>query len=888
MFGLIKNNNLPRSTGFRKIKFFGSFYFLCALATTLQVFPAEAEIYFNPRFLSDSDETVDLSAFENGQEAPPGRYRVDIFLNGNYLTSRDITFVAGNQEQGLIPCLDNATLESFGVKKEALDASGKNKKGSDIEENAGACIPLSERLIGASTDFEVGQQRLSLSVPQIFVGNMARGYIDPAFWDEGINAGLLNYTFNGNNVNSKRNRNSGNSNYAYLNLQSGINAGSWRVRDNSIWSYSSGVGSQSAENRWQHINTWVEKDLVAQRSRLTMGDTFSNGELFDSVNFRGVKIGSIDAMLPDSQRGFAPVIHGIARGTAQVSVMQNGYEVYQSTVPPGPFTIDDLFAAANGSDLQVIIKENDGSVQSFTVPYSSVPLLQREGHTKYSVSAGEFRSGTGQQDSPKFIQGEIMHGLKNGWTPYGGTQLSQRYQAANFGLGKDMGEWGATSVDLTHAKTQLADDSNHQGQSLRVLYSKSFPSTGTMIQAMGYRYSTKGYYEFADSAYSRMSGHTTLSPISDGVRNVDNDSVINYYNLLYSKRSQEQVNISQQFGASGTLYINGSRQNYWNTSRNDQQIQLGVNYAFDDISTSLSFSRAQNAWQSGTDNTLAFNINVPFSHWMRSDSQSAFKHASATYNMSNDLKGGVTNLAGIYGSLLENNNLNYSMQVGHTRSDNTSDGASGYTSLNYRGGYGNANLGYSRNGENNQVYYGLSGGVIAHRNGVTLSQPLGDTVVLVKAPGADNVKIDNQTGIHTDWRGYAVVPFATEYRENRVSLNVNSLADDVELEETVVSVVPTHGAIVRANFTAQVGLKALMTLTYKNKPVPFGAIVSQNDNSNGSIVAENGQVYLTGLPATGTLSVAWGTTPDTQCKVNYTLPSDKASSSLIQLNAVCQ
>ncbi len=68
-------------------------------------------------------------------------------------------------------------------------------------------------------------------------------------------------------------------------------------------------------------------------------------------------------------------------------------------------------------------------------------------------------------------------------------------------------------------------------------------------------------------------------------------------------------------------------------------------------------------------------------------------------------------------------------------------------------------------------------------------------MVLVKAPGADNVKIENQTGIHTDWRGYAILPFATEYRENRVALNANSLADNVELDETVVTVIPTHGAI---------------------------------------------------------------------------------------------
>lgn len=63
-------------------------------------------------------------------------------------------------------------------------------------------------------------------------------------------------------------------------------------------------------------------------------------------------------------------------------------------------------------------------------------------------------------------------------------------------------------------------------------------------------------------------------------------------------------------------------------------------------------------------------------------------------------------------------------------------GSTGYATLNYRGGYGNANIGYSHSDDIKQLYYGVSGGVLAHANGVTLGQPLNDTVVLVKAPGA--------------------------------------------------------------------------------------------------------------------------------------------------------
>ncbi|TXU62862.1 fimbria/pilus outer membrane usher protein, partial [Klebsiella oxytoca] len=331
-------------------------------------------------------------------------------------------------------------------------------------------------------------------------------------WDHGINAGLLNYNFTGNNV---HNDIGGSSNYAYLNLQSGLNLGAWRLRDNTTWSYSSSGSSSTSENKWQHVNTWLERDITALRSRLTLGDSYTNGDVFDGINFRGAQLASDDNMLPDSQKGFAPVIHGIARGTAQVSVKQNGYEIYQSTVPPGPFTINDLYSAGNGGDLQVTIKEADGSSQVFTVPYSSVPVLQREGHTRYAVTAGEYRSGSNQQEKPKFFQSTVMRGLPAGWTLYGGTQLADRYRAFNLGVGKNLGQLGALSLDITQANATLPDDSEHQGQSVRFLYNKSLTDTGTNIQLVGYRYSTRGYFSFADTTYNRMSGYNVET--QDGV-----------------------------------------------------------------------------------------------------------------------------------------------------------------------------------------------------------------------------------------------------------------------------------------------------------------------------------------------------------------------------------
>ncbi|EGT4253646.1 fimbrial biogenesis outer membrane usher protein [Citrobacter amalonaticus] len=847
------------------------FAFLLATYT----FSAQAELYFNPRFLADDPAAVaDLSGFEKGHELPPGTYRVDIYLNEGYMTTRDVAFHASQGSSELTPCLTRGQLATMGLNTAAV--SGMNVLAAD------ACVPLTEMIPDATTRLDVGQQRLHLTIPQAFMGNQARGYIPPERWDHGITAGLLNYNFTGNNV---QNDVGGSSSYAYLNLQSGLNLGAWRLRDNTTWSYSSGGSSSGNENKWQHVNTWLERDITPLRSRLTLGDSYTNGDVFDGINFRGAQLASDDNMLPDSQKGFAPVIHGIARGTAQVSIKQNGYEIYHSTVPPGPFSISDLYAAGNGGDLQVTVKEADGSSQNFTVPYSSVPVLQREGHTRYAVTAGEYRSGNDQQEEPTFFQSTLLHGLPAGWTLYGGTQLADRYRAFNLGVGKNMGLLGALSVDITQANATLPDDSKHQGQSVRFLYNKSLSDVGTNIQLVGYRYSTRGYFSFSDTTYRRMSGYDVET--QDGVIQVQ-PKFTDYYNLAWNKRGKVQVSLTQQLGRTATLYLSGSHQTYWGSDSADEQLQAGLNMAIDDINWTLSYSLTKNAWQDGRDQMLAINVNIPFSHWLRSDSQSVWRHASASYSMSNDLNGRMTNLAGLYGTMLEDNNLSYSVQTGYTGGGEGNSSSTGYATLNYRGGSGNANVGYSRSDGLKQFYYGMSGGVLAHANGITLSQPLNDTVVLIKAPGAEGAKVENQTGVRTDWRGYAVLPYATEYRENRVALDTNTLADNVDLDDAVINVVPTHGAIVRAEFNAHVGMKLLMTLTHRGKPVPFGAMVTSDSSQSSSIVADNGLVYLSGMPLAGKVQVKWGDTANASCVADYRLTAESQQQRLIQLTAECR
>lgn len=113
------------------------------------------------------------------------------------------------------------------------------------------------------------------------------------------------------------------------------------------------------------------------------------------------------------------------------------------------------------------------------------------------------------------------------------------------------------------------------------------------------------------------------------------------------------------------------------------------------------------------------------------------------------------------------------------------------TSLDYEGTYSNANMNYSYGEGYKQFSYGVSGGVVVYQNVVTFGQPVEDTNVLIAAPGTTGVDIENDSGVKTDWRGYAVMPYATNYRQNRIALNTTSLDNHTDINEAVTSVVPT-------------------------------------------------------------------------------------------------
>lgn len=817
---------------------------------------AYAEQYFNPSFLSDglADADIsDLDYFQNGGQYLPGSYRVDIYVNGEFNSTADITFVSDKQDnKTLFPCFSIQKIKSFGVKtQEYRDLASQSSDDT--------CVAFTDIIPGSSIDYSPAKQILRLTFPQASLYDQARGYVSPDLWEDGIKALFVNYYFSGSNDSHK-------SDSYYLNLDSGINLGAWQFRQSSAWSYNHTRGETN--NKFQTLRTFLQRPIIALKSQLVVGDGTTASDVFDALGFRGVRLFSTEAMYPTSQQGYAPSVRGIAKTNAKVVVRQNGYVIYQTYVPPGEFVLDDLSPSSTNGDLSVTVEESDGSVQNYIVPYSTLPLFQREGRIKYDLVLGEFRSGNNSQSKPNFIQGSIIAGFKAGLSLYAGTQLSDKYKSGLIGIGKNFGKFGALSFDITHAQSELVDGSQHSGNSFRMLYAKSLSDLGTTFQLLGYRYSTEGFYTLSDVAYKTLYGYSVLDSEYQGQAPIITD----YHNLRFNKKGRFQVSLSQKLGETGqfgSLYVSGNQQSYWGTDSKDEWYQAGYSNGWKGISYSLSLSTSKSLTSSKRDNLLSLNVSVPLdqftTRYLAEDNP--LNNAFATTTLTKNSRGQETAQVGVSGSLLKEKNLNYSVTQGYANQRNAN--YSGSLSLSYKGGTGTAGVGYNYDTSQSQVNYNASGAILVHEDGVTLGQQISDTAILIKAPKANNVSVENYIGVKTDRRGYAILPYASSYRINRVALNPDSFGDKLEIENNVDTVIPIQGAIARATFNTSIGYRTLLAITYKDKYIPFGSIATDLDNHQTGIVADEGRIYMTGLSSAGKLAIKWGEGPSNQCIVDY-------------------
>ncbi|WBU42380.1 MULTISPECIES: fimbria/pilus outer membrane usher protein [Marinobacter] len=787
-----------------------------------------------------------IGRFNRHAHVDPGQYRVDLRLNGNFLGRFDVLMVEAEHGR-ILPCLDRSILIGAGVLPEHIS-----------HEDEGSCLMVEKSIESASTEFDAGALALAINVPQSLMRNTPRGYVDPNLLDSGASMVFANYSASHFRVD----RDGGASNSSsFGSLNAGVNAGLWRFRSQSNLSV-----DDRGETRWSGARNYVQRALPTIQSELTMGDSYTSGRQFGGVAYRGFELSSDQRMLPSSQRGYAPVVRGVANTNARVSIRQNGRVIYQTTVPAGSFEISDLYPTSFNGDLEVEVLEADGAVRRFNVPFSSVPGSLRPGQSRYSLAGGLARE-IGDGDDPF---GELVYeyGLSNRFTLNGGVQGASGYESVTLGgvLGSSIGAFG---LDFSYSSAELPSDGRQEGLMGRASYSRSFSSTGTNFSLATYRYSTRGYRSLSEVLLAR---HT------------DNEGAASSSSIV-SQRSRFDMSVSQHLTDRSSLYANAITRDYYDTSRGrDYEYQLGYSHRFANrVNLNMSANR-QEVGSLGTgdenrDHSLTVSLSMPLGTASNSPSFSL----SANQNRGGDtsIQGAVSGVAG------DDLSTGYGVYASRDTAHNSTEAG---VNVQHRFSKGTLAGNYAQGRDYWQAGASATGGVVVHGGGITFGPYLSDTFALVEAKGAEGARVRNANGVTIDSNGYAIVPSLSPYRYNHISLDPVGIDTRAELQETSRQVAPYAGASVYVPFRVTRGRGALITAKRDGgAQIPMGATVVNESGDVVGMVGQASQVYGRLEQDAGVLTVRWGEGSSHACSLPYELPPETSvKTPIVRVTALCR
>ncbi len=816
---------------------------------------AGAPVYavdFNTDVLDAADrQNIDFSRFSQAGYIMPGQYQMEIMVNDQGISPSafPVTFleppVSGQDGKKLLP---QACLTPEMVSRMGLTVASQEKV---TYWNNGQCADLSQ-LPGVEIRPNPAEGMLYINMPQAWLEYSDASWLPPSRWDNGIPGLLFDYNING--TVSKPHKGKQTQSVGY-NGTAGVNFGAWRFRADYQGNLNHTTGSgQGTDSQFTWSRFYMYRAIPRWRANLTLGENYINSEIFSSWRYIGASLESDDRMLPPKLRGYAPQVSGVADTNARVVISQQGRILYDSTVPAGPFTIQDLDSSVRGR-LDVEVIEQNGQKKTFQVNTAYVPYLTRPGQIRYKLISGRSRSYEHATEGPLFIAGEASWGISNKWSLYGGGIVAGDYNALAVGIGRDLSQFGTLSADVTQSVARIPREETKQGKSWSLRYSKRFDDVDADIQFAGYRFSERNYMTMQQYLDAR-------------------------YRHDFTGREKEQYDISLNKSLEDgktSVSLQYSHQTYWD-QRTSNYYTLSLNRYFDafglkNISAGVSASRSR-YYQKGSNSGGTYNDSV----YLRLSVPWGTGTASYSGSMSNDR---YTNIVG-YSDTVNGGLDSYSLNAGVNSGGGQPSQSQISAYYNHSSPLANLSANFSA-AENGYTSFGMSasGGATITAKGAALHAGgmNGGTRLLVDTDGVGGVPVDGGRVSTNRW-GIGVVTDVSSYYRNTTSVDLNKLPDDMEATRSVVESVLTEGAIGYREFEVLKGsrLFAVLRLADNSHP-PFGASVTNAKGRELGMVADSGLAWLSGVNPGETLNVGWD--GRTQCVVDIPKNLDPAQQLLL-------
>lgn len=542
------------------------------------------------------------------------------------------------------------------------------------------------------------------------------------------------------------------------------------------------------------------------------------------IRMAGLQIRRDFATRPDLITLPSPRLSASAAAPSILDLYVNDVPVLSRRVGAGPIEVDGLPPSRGFSEARLVLRDEAGRQTTVTAPFFTTPLLLRRGFVDYAAEAGVARRYFGVRsndyaDMP-LATGSVRYGLTDGVTLEGHAEAGAGLANLGGGAAVQLDGLGVAALSMSASHTQ-----DHEGALAAAVFDSRF--AGVYISAM---------------AMQASAGYRDIAAATSGKWAWRNGKLVGDL----PPRAVRQLTLSAPLSL--TPWRQGDEPATFSVGYSAQETQDGMKRA---------------VWNGSLRQTLGRRITVYATGYV---SRGERHDVGAFFGLAIPL--GATTSATVGVESQGDDTIGF---VEASKAEDQSEGSTGWrlrvdqgasSKIQAQGAYRGRDYRVSAAAQHidgstrGQVQ--VDGGVSWLGGRPTLSNRLDGAFAIVDV-GAPDVPVlfQNQKVGRSGRDGRLVVRNLSPFDQNKISIDPQNLALDLEAADTEKEVVPVAAGGVRVRFgVAKSPPSALVTLRLASGAVvPAGAEVSRAGSDERIIVGYDGQTFLTDLKPVNDLTV---------------------------------
>ena len=587
----------------------------------------------------------------------------------------------------------------------------------------------------------------------------------------------------------------------------------------------SAVGRNLAEDEtlpqrsFVRLETTFTRDFPEHNTTLRLGDSITRqGTWGRQVYFGGVQFGRNFALSPGFITQPIPVLSGRSTAPSTVELFINDALRQTSSVPSGPFTIENYPLLTGTGQARLVVRDLLGRETVTVQNFFTSSYLLREGLSDWTAQGGVVRRNLGTESADYgegFVSGVHRYGVNNNLTVEAQAEASESVRGAGLGVSAGLFEQVLGQAAFAASRTDAGDDGylwmlGAEHLSLRHGFTLHVEGSSRDYRRIGQDEALPTYDRQVLASYTYFSENFGHFGVAYGRVNVFDTGAVSTYSANYSVRVGERSSLT------------------------------------------LTATRVEGVTNSSA---IGFNLLIPLDPRTTAAAVATRREGRTDAYVSASRSLGIE--AGVGWRALAGKRLGEEY---------------GEAGLYYQGRRGFLSADAAASEQQQTVRLGAQGALVAAGGSVFASRKLLDSFALVEVPGYPDVGVGFQSTVltRTDADGKALVPQLAPYRRNAVRLDPSELPISAELDTIEMVVVPPARSGVRVAFPVRSGRGALITIHFEDgAPAPAGAEVELLGDPKEFFVARRGEAFVTGLQAKNALRLRWA---DRSCRFDVELP----------------